>query len=180
MKGNSIATFRKGAGKWTNITGIRLAVSLLFYMHGTDNNTGYQKQKTRGETTIRQSIAGLLQPQPFIQRLYPSLMECNDRFVDCFLIYTPHPKFTSRRSGGVVYQAFCSAIEIPNGCLLFETHWHHNGSPHLYIFFPQAKEHYHLFANGMTVLMNSQFEGDGGEVLGNLFKGQKNSDQVAM
>ena len=61
-----------------------------------------------------------------------------------------------------------------------KAHWHHNGSPHVCTFFPQAKEHYCLFTNGMTVLMNSQFEGDGGEVFGNLFKGQKNSDQVAM
>ena len=37
----------------------------------------------------------------------------------------------------------------------------------------QIKEQYRLFANEMTVLMNSQFEGDGGEVFGNYSKDKR-------
>ena len=55
--------------------------------------TGYQKQEGKQQVEkVCLCITGFLQPLPFIQRLYPSLRECNDGFLDRFLICSPRPK----------------------------------------------------------------------------------------
>ena len=166
------------AGKWTNITGIIVYQvgcfsALLHAWHC--NNIGYQKQEGKQQLDkVCLCIAGLLQPQPFIQRLYPSLMECNDGFVDRFLICTPRPKLLLEEE----VEEWCTKLSTQPLKSLTDvyrliTRWHCNGSRQVYIFSPQAKEHYRLFANEMTVLMNSQFEGDGGEVFGNYSKDKR-------
>ena len=52
-------------------------------------------------------ITGFLQPIPFIQRLYPGLTECNDGFVDCFLLCTPRPKLLLEEE----MEEWCSKLE---------------------------------------------------------------------
>ena len=65
---------------------------LVVFMY-TNSMAGYQKQEGRHELEkVCLCIAGFLQPLPFIQRLYPGLTECNDGFVDRFLLCSPHPK----------------------------------------------------------------------------------------
>ena len=139
--------------------------------------TGYQKQEARQQVDkVCLCIAGFSQPQPVIQLLYLALMESNDGFLDCFLICSPRPKLLSEE----VMEEWCTKLSCQPLKSLSAVYQlitrHHNSLPHVYTFSPHAKEQYWLFANEMTVLMNSQFEGSR-EVFGN-FKGQKNSDQV--
>ena len=101
-------------------------------------------------------------------------MECNDGFVDRFLICSPRPKLLLEEE----VEEWCAKLsDQPLKSLSpvyrLITRWHHNGIPHIYTFTPQAKEQYRLFANEMTVLMNSQFDGDGGEVFGNYSKDKR-------
>ena len=66
---------------------------------------GYQRQEGKQQLDkVCLCITGFLQPLPFIQRLYPSLMEYNDGFVDRFLICSPRPKLLLEEEvhGGVV------------------------------------------------------------------------------
>lgn len=137
--------------------------------------TGYQKQEGKQQLDkVCLCIAGFLQPLPFIQHLYPSLMECNDGFIDRFLICSPKPKLLLEeeverwcdklstqplKSLSTVYQLIC--------------HWHKGDSQYIYTFSLEAKEHYRLFANEMTRLMNSQFDGDGAQVFGNFSKDKR-------
>lgn len=136
---------------------------------------GYQKQEGKQQQLdkVCLCIAGFLQPQPFIQRLYPSIMECNDGFVDRFLICSPRPKLLLEEE----VEEWCSKLSTqplkslsPVYRLICE--WH-KGSEHVYTFSSQAKEQYRLFANEMTRLMNSQFEGDDTQVSGNFSKDKR-------
>ena len=67
-----------GGGKWTNVTGTyRNILDEIAWIH-------------TWSTAVW--IIMYLMPLPFIQQLYPSLRECNDGFVDRFLICSPRPK----------------------------------------------------------------------------------------
>ncbi len=145
-------------------------------MLNTDYNiTGYQKQEARQQVDkVCLCIAGFLQPQPFIQRLYPALMESNDGFLDRFLICSPRPKLLLEEE----VEEWCTKLShqpLKSLSAVYQliTRWHRSSLPHVYTFSPQAKEQYRLFANEMTVLMNSQFEGSGGEVFGNYSKDKR-------
>ena len=135
--------------------------------------TGYQKHESKQQQLekVCLCIAGFLQPLPFIQRLYPSLRECNDGFVDRFLICSPRPKL-------LLEEKWCSKlssqrIKSLSPVYSLVSRWHPNGQQHKYTFSDEAKEQYRLFANEMTILMNSQFDGDGGQLL----QGQEDSNQ---
>ena len=56
-------------------------------------------------------------------------------------------------------------------CLI--SRWHPGEEQRNYTFSAHAKEEYRLFANEMTVLMNSQFKGDGSGVVGNFSKDKR-------
>lgn len=101
-------------------------------------------------------------------------MECNDGFVDRFLICSPRPKLLLEEE----VEEWCKKLaDQPLKSLspVYQqiSHWHENNSQLVYTFSPQAKEHYRLFANEMTKLMNSQFDGDGAEVFGNYSKDKR-------
>lgn len=51
--------------------------------------------------------------------------------------------------------------------------WHPNGQQRKYTFSDEAKEQYCLFANEMMMLMNSQFDGDGSDTVGNYSKDKR-------
>ena len=79
------------AGKWTNITGIFAVYILRSFTYITIKySIDYQRQEQLDKVCL--CITVFLQPLPFIQRLYPSLMEYNDGFVGRFLICSPRPK----------------------------------------------------------------------------------------
>ena len=101
-------------------------------------------------------------------------MEYNDGFVDRFLICSPRPKLLLEEE----VEEWCSKLSDQPLKSLSPVYrlivrWHSHGSR---VYTP-AKEQYRLFANEMTVIMNSQFEGDGAELKGNYSK-DKRTDQV--
>ena len=185
VKGNSIADFMMQANE--QISQVPIIIysnnsiqsdlpSMQFHVYTNLTNwnfVGYQKQEGKQQLDkVCLCIAGFLQPLPFIQRLYPSLMECNDGFVDRFLICSPRPKLLLEEE----VEEWCTKLSdqpLKSLASVYRliTRWHRNA--HVYTFTPQAKEQYRLFANEMTVLMNSQFEGDGGEVFGNYSKDKR-------
>ena len=119
-------------------------------------------------------MAGFLQPLPFIQRLYPSLRECNDGFLDRFLICSPRPKLLLEEE----VEEWCDKLKLQQLTSLSRVYslisrWHPSGVQRNYTFCDQAKEQYRLFANEMTMLMNSQFEGDGSGIVGNFSKDKR-------
>lgn len=136
--------------------------------------SGYQKQEGKQQLDkVCLCIAGFLQPLPFIQRLYPSLMECNDGFVDRFLICSPKPKLLLEEE----VEEWCDKLSAQPLKSLSDVYrlicsWHEDSAQHIYTFSMQAKEHYKLFANEITRLMNSQFEGVE-EVHGNFSKDKR-------
>ena len=98
---------------------------------------------------------------PFIQRLYPALTECNDGFVDRFLLCSPRPKLLLEEE----VEEWCSKLHNHTLKSLTKPYsiisrWHRD-VPRVYTFSESAKEQYRPFANEMTRLMNSQFDGDG-------------------
>ena len=164
------------AGKWTNITGIFAVYILCSFTYITMKySIGYQRQEGKQQLDkVCLCITGFLQPLPFIQRLYPSLMEYNDGFVDRFLICSPRPKLLLEEE----VEEWCSQLSDQplkslSAVYRLIVRWHSHGSPHVYTFSPPAKEQYRLFANEMTLLMNSQFEGDGAELKGNYSKDKR-------
>ena len=118
-------------------------------------------------------IAGFLQPLPFIQRLYPSLRECNDGFLDRFLICSPRPKLLLEEE----VEEWCNKLSSQplksiSKVYSLISRWHSNKLLRNYTFSSQAKEEHRLFANEMTRLMNSQFDG-GSDVVGNYSKDKR-------
>ena len=115
-------------------------------------------------------IGGFLQPIPFIQRLYPGLTECNNGFVDLFLLRSPRPKLLLEEV------EWCSKLEQYDLKSLAKPYsiisrWHHDVQ-RVYTFSPSAKEQYRLFSNEITRKMNSQFEGEG-DISGNFSKDRR-------
>ena len=109
-------------------------------------------------------ITRFLQPIPFIQRLYPGLTECNDGFVDRFLLCTPRPKLLLEEE----VEEWCSKLEQYDLKSLAKPYsiisrWHRDVQ-RVYTFSPSAKEQYRLFSNEITRKTNSQFEGEGASV----------------
>lgn len=141
--------------------------------------SGY-KQQNEGQQQLDKAcfcIAGFLQPLPFIQRSYPSLAECNNGFVDRFLICSPRPKLLFEEE----VEEWCrklsnKKIESLTDFYKLISLWHSTEDATTYSFSNSAKEQYRLFANEMTRLMNSQFEGSEEEaftVTGNYSKDKR-------
>lgn len=118
-------------------------------------------------------ITGFLQPLPFIQRLYPSLRECNDGFLDRFLICSPHPKLLLEEE----VEHWCRKLSSQRLKSISKVYslisrWHSSKLQRNYTFSRQAKEQYRLFSNEMTRLMNSQFDGNR-DAVGNYSKDKR-------
>ena len=101
-------------------------------------------------------------------------MEFNDGFIDRFLICSPRPKLLLEEE----VEEWCGKLKAQplksmSAVYKLICRWHRSESQHTYTISPQAKEHYRLFSNEMTRLMNSQFDGEGGEVFGNYSKDKR-------
>ena len=129
---------------WTNVTGMRLPIIINVFHTIIIKITGYQKQEGKQQLDkVCLCIAGFLQPLPFIQRLYPPVKECNDGFVDRFLICSPQPKLLLEEE----VEEWCGKLSTqplkslsPVYSLIHK--WHNCKSQ--YTFSSQAKEHYRL------------------------------------
>lgn len=144
---------------------------LVVFMY-TNSMAGYQKQEGRHELEkVCLCIAGFLQPLPFIQRLYPGLTECNDGFVDWFLLCSPRPMMPLDEE----VEEWCDklkqyALKSMEKPYSITSRWHHDIQS-VYTFSPSAKEQYRLFSNKITRKMNSllAFENEG-DISGNFSK----------
>lgn len=94
--------------------------------------------------------------------------------MDRFLICSPRPKLLLEEE----VEEWCGKLKSQRLKSLSRvysliTRWHPSGVQRNYTFSDQAKEQYRLFANEMTMLMNSQFDGDGSGIVGNFSKDKR-------
>lgn len=160
-------------GRWTNVTGaVHFILQLplnIFYL------TGYQKQDSKQQLDkVCLCVCGFLQPLPFIQKLYPSLKELRDGFLDRFLICSPRPKLLLEEE----VEDWCTKLSQEHLQSLSKVYkliscWHNTTLPRNYAYSSQAKEEYRLFANEITRVMNSQFIGEGGNTEDNCSKDKR-------
>lgn len=119
-------------------------------------------------------LCGFLQPAPFVQRIYPSIYDSQDGFVDRLLLCTPKPHLLveaeveqwSRELSQLPLKGFDPVYRIIE-------HSHFQGQE--YVLSPGAMEAYTEFADEMTRMMNSKWEGtqQPGTYIGNVSKDKR-------
>ena len=103
-------------------------------------------------------LCGFLQPAPFVQRIYPSIYDSQDGFVDRILLCTPKPHLLEEAEVAR-WSRELSQLPLKGFDTVYRTieRWHFQGQ--VYQLSPAAMETYTDFADEMTRMMNSKWEG---------------------
>lgn len=123
------------------------------------SSTGLKKSEGRQETNHNcVCMHGYLQPQPFIERIYPQLTESDDGFVDRLLWCIPKTKMLMEKE----VDEWCEKLHTsplpslvkPFGLI---ADWHKDGG-HEYVFSEKGMQVFTSFSDEITLIMNEQWE----------------------
>lgn len=152
-------------------------MSLNAYVHvhiGTHGKDGGKE----GVDEACLCICGFLQPQPYIQKILPTLLESNDGFADRILVCSPTPHLLMERE----VEEWCDKHRLkplqtlgPVYKAIAEIHEKFTPDSPMYYKYGQAgKQVWQLFSDEMSAAMNSQWE------TGACFNGNMSKDKRTM
>lgn len=138
---------------------------------------GLKKSEGRQESSHNcVCIHGYLQPQPFLERIYPQLAESDDGFVDRLLVCFPKTHILLEEVimdySVLIYKLLFSLQEVDEWCKKLQTftltslqkpfeliaQWHSDEGENTYSFSEEGSVQYRAFANEMAQVINDQWE----------------------